>query len=79
MFQCFIVDFVVMWRVLVVREVVMVFVGGVDVYCWECFLQLVGEVCENVDVFVYVQVFVRCMKYVIIVNKIYCIQYIYIV
>lgn len=79
MFQCFIVDFVVMWRVLVVREVVMVFVGGVDVYCWEYFLQLVGEVCENVYVFVYVQVFVRCMKYVIIVNKIYCIQYICIV
>lgn len=75
MFQRPIVDFVVMRRVLVAREVVMVSVGGVDVHCWERLLQLAGEVCENVDVLVYAQVLVRCMKHAITVNKTHYIQY----
>lgn len=52
MFQRPVVDFVVMGRVLVAREVVMVSIGGVHVHCRERVLKLAGEVCENVNVLV---------------------------
>lgn len=70
MFQRPVVDFIVIGRVLVAREVVMVSVGCVHVHCRERLLKLAGEICENVHVLVYAQVFIRCMKHAITVKNI---------
>lgn len=42
MFQCSVINFVVMGWILVVRIVVMVTIGGVHVHCRERLLQLIG-------------------------------------